>query len=399
MEKENLDHKTSANYEGFSLVSGGLIYTITEVFRKMTKPEKELEVTALALALITWLPICVLAVFNGTVDDDPNTINFFQDFLVHVRFLLVVPFLILIEKIVDKSFVNYIKISDRIIPNSQQPAFNKLVKRLDKLTDSFIPEIIILVIIYLIVAFDRQNFAVSHSARNYLFIPGTRDLTISGWYYLLISLPIFQLLVFRWIWRWLVWLYSIIRISRFKLQIDPLHADQMAGLEYLNLVPLTFSFIIMAPSAVLSAIIGIDIIYNGALFKDYMFMVTVYVVLLPIILYAPLSIFTPLLIHAKIYGISMFGNLIRTHNLAYDKKWMDENHSQDEKLLGSIDNSSLADINGSYAPIQGMRILPIDFKLILLSFVLNVVPYIPLIFTYYSASELFKLIMKSVMGA
>ena len=43
----------SADYEGFSLVSGGLIYSITKIFRKKAKPGKELTHTAIALALIT----------------------------------------------------------------------------------------------------------------------------------------------------------------------------------------------------------------------------------------------------------------------------------------------------------------------------------------------------------
>jgi len=55
-----------------------------------------------------------------------------------------------------------------------------------------------------------------------------------------------------------------------------------------------------------------------------------------------------------------------------------------------MDNSSLADINVGYAPIQGIRLLPVNFKMISFSFALNVLPYLPLVFTYYSPADLFK---------
>ena len=182
----------------------------------------------------------------------------------------------------------------------------------------------------------------------------------------------------------------------FKIKIDPLHADQMAGLEYLNMVPLMFSFILMAPSAVLSALIGIDIIYNDAVLKSYTFQLAIYIFLLPIILYLPLAKFIPFLLRAKSEGIYKFGNLLRKHNIDYVKKWIASDSTNKEPLLGSMDHSSLSDINGSYAPISSLKLIPIDLKLIGLSFFLNIIPYIPLVFTYYSMRDLINLLIQSI---
>jgi len=394
-----MNDKNSANYDGFSLVSGGLIYALTSVFRGNTGSSKGLIKTAFAISLITWVPLCVLALFEGTLNDTDSTISFFEDFQMHVRFLLVAPFLILIENLVDSTFVGYIKKSDQLIPDERQPAFNRLVRRLDNLTDSYLPEIIALIVIYTIIILNWDHLWVFDSGRNYLAYPGTTTLNAAGWFYLLFCVPIFQLLVFRWLWRWFVWLYSLIKISRFKLHIDPLHADQMAGLEYINLVPITFSFILVAPSAMLSAYIGIDIIYHGANLSQFVFQIATYVFFLPIILYAPLLIFIPKLIHAKSYGIQNFGSLIRKHNTEYVSKWIEGDPPKDDKLLGTMDNSSLADINGSYGSVQSMKLAPINYRMIFLSFVLNVIPYIPLIFTYYTGTFLFKHLLNYLVGS
>ena len=397
MEHDYLDSKSSANYEGFSLVNGGLIYSLTFIFRKKAKPGRALSNTAIALVLITWLPLCLLALYYGTLSDDNTTISFFEDFLVHVRFLIVVPFLILIEKVVDKSFVEYIENTDNIIPNAQQQDYNQMVNRLKRLTTSYIPEIIVLIIYYTAIFANPEFISAEDSTRNYLTYSDTSALNIAGWYNFLICVPIFILLMFRWIWRWIVWVYSVIKISRFKIYTDPLHADKVAGLGYINQVPLTFSFILVAPSAMISAIIGIDIIYNNASFMTYFHLILFCVILSPIVLYAPLLAFMPKLTNARREGIVKFGDLLRKHNYDYIKKWIDRK-PDNETILGTMDNSSLADINGSYAPIEEMKLIPIDLKMIIVSLIMNLIPYIPLVFTYYSFSQLFNLFIKSMVG-
>jgi len=392
------EKKHAANYDGFSLANGGLFYALTAVFRGKSGTTAGLIRTAIALALITWLPVCVLAILAGTLQDNPSTISFFEDFLVHTRYLFVVPFLIIIEHMVDRTFVAYVQNTDRIIPNSQQAAYNRMVERLNQLSNSYVPEILFLVVMYGMIIFGWDSLPVFESDRNYVIKPDSKDLTAAGWYNLLVSAPIFRLLIFRWLWRWIIWVYSIVRISRFKLHTDPLHADQMAGLSYLNLSPVTFSFILMAPSAGIAATIGIDIIYHDMTYKDYVFPILLYVSIIPSLLYAPLLLFIPFMIRAKSYGVLEFGHTIRKHNNDYEDKWINREPLNGEPILGAVDHSSLADINGSYDPILGMKLIPIDLRMLLLSIGLVVVPLVPLVFTYYSPIELFKMLVTSVLG-
>lgn len=390
-----MSNPTTANYDNFSLVQGGLIYNATSILRKSSKHNNELTRTAFVLVLITWVGLYVSTLFEGNIKDTELTISFFEDFLVHVRYLFVVPFLILIENVVDKAFIGYVQNADRLISNTDQERYNRLIKTLNSLTDSILPEIIILIGTYAYIIFQWQDLSIFSSGRNYLVIDD--KLNIAGWYFLLVCTPIFQLLVFRWLWRWAVWIYSIISISRFKLQTDPLHADKMAGLEFLNIVPLALSYILIAPSAIFAAHIGIDIIYKGANLLDFVMPIGAYVFLLPVILFAPLLLFIPHLMKTKIYGIQDFGNIIRSHNKSYREVWIEHTKSKNEQLLGTMDNSSLADINGSYGPVQGQQLFPINLRILFMSFVMNLLPYFPLIFTYYTPSQLFQDLLKSII--
>jgi hypothetical protein len=386
----------SADYEKFSLVQGGLIYRLTSLFAGSQKSRKANFKLSLFLIVLTWLPMLFMAIANGTFVDEDTSIGFLEDFSFHVRFLLILPFLILIEPAVNAPFVDFFKRTDDLIPNEQQESFNKLVGRINALTSSVLPEVLFL-IFYIggILVFSHDLFGTSADKR-YL-LNGT-DIEWAGWYYILIALPIFLLVIFRWFWRWLLWLYSLMVISKFSIKLDYFHADKMAGLEYLNLTPLAFSFLLIAPSAILSSSIGIDIIYRDHVFSEYIFQIAIYVLALPVALYVPLLIFIPELIRAKTKGIMLFGSLLRKHNWDYAAKWIDINSTNKEPVLGSMDNSSLADINGSYTPIEGMRMFPINLQMITLSFVMNLLPYIPLVFTYYTISELITDILKSLLS-
>ena len=86
MENQQTFHdKIKANYEGFSLVSGGLVYSLTLWLRGKSSFRKGMFRIAAALSFITWILMCILAIINGTLTDDTTTISFFDDFLFHIR--------------------------------------------------------------------------------------------------------------------------------------------------------------------------------------------------------------------------------------------------------------------------------------------------------------------------
>ena len=395
---EKSKQSDSANYDGFSLVSGGLIYSLMSFIGKSDKPSETRKKRALAITLITWLPLLLLTLMAGAQHADGEGVTFLKDFEIHIRFLFAVPFLVLIERMVDKSFIEYIKTSDNLVIQEEQPAYNKLVSNLDKLSNLYLPEIIILLAIYSLIFIRWNDPSLFDNTKNYLMNPNDGTYTIAGIYYLFVSFPVFQLLFFRWVWRWLIWVYSIFKISRFTFQIEAPNIDQMAGLTYTNLVPLLFSFIFFSLSAVLASNIGYEIIYDGTSLKSYYMDILFYTIFVAAVLYSPLLFFIPLLIRTKTSAIHRLGNLVATHNHDFMQKWIYNNSPPNEEILGSVDASSLADMNGGYQPAINMKLVPISFNMFLLSCIVIIVPFIPLIFTYYSIKDLFSLVMKTTFG-
>jgi hypothetical protein len=183
------------------------------------------------------------------------------------------------------------------------------------------------------------------------------------------------------------------------LKIEASHADQMAGLEYMGLVPMTFCFLSLAFSAMFSALAGEDIIYNGATLKEYYYPILFFVISIPVVIHLPLLAMIPNLLKAKTRAMNKFSSLIQYHNNLYREKWMEGQLPKDDHILGSLDNSSMADINGSYQQaVKDMSIVPINQKSIIGMVLMLLIPFLPLLFTQYSLKDLLLSLFQVVSG-
>ena len=126
--------------------------------------------------------------------------------------------------------------------------------------------------------------------------------------------------------------------------------------------------------------------------------ILLFVVLIPIITFSPLVSFSPKMARARNDAILRVGELLHKHNLAFGKKWLDPN-ADFSSLLGSVDNSSLADINGSYQTIKGMNVIPFELKHLMIGVAILLVPFLPLLGTIYSMNELIRRVAAALLGA
>jgi hypothetical protein len=381
----------------YSLVSGGLFYALTKKLNLIRIGEPHLLRRAVLLAFITWIPMMIITLIDGTFAGEQVILSFIEDFPLHIRLLLVLPFLILIEKIIDPTYDDYMNSTRRLIAQKDEKVFELISDRVDKLSNSWIPEIVFLLIIYGTFFINIDKFDLSVSRWN--IDKGDGGIDLAGAYYLFVAIPFYQLLLARWTWRWVVWGYSVIRISKLDLKIEASHADQMAGLEYMGLVPMTFCFLSLAFSAMFSALAGEDIIYNGATLKEYYYPILFFVISIPVVIHLPLLAMIPNLLKAKTRAMNKFSSLIQYHNNLYREKWMEGQLPKDDHILGSLDNSSMADINGSYQQaVKDMSIVPINQKSIIGMVLMLLIPFLPLLFTQYSLKDLLLSLFQVVSG-
>src|SRR6185312_10712319 len=118
----------------------------------------------------------------------------------------------------------------------------------------------------------------------------SEHLTIAGWWYALVSSPIQRFLLYRWVWRLLIWSRLLWRISRLDLQLLPTHPDGAGGLLFLGYGQVAFAIIIAATSFIASAHVGERILRQSAELSSYKVVLGVYVCLCLVLILGPLLV-------------------------------------------------------------------------------------------------------------
>jgi hypothetical protein len=222
-------------------------------------------------------------------------------------------------------------------------------------------------------------------------------LTLVGYWYALVSLPIFQFLIFRWIYRMMVWSSFLWKVSRLDLLLTPTHPDAAGGLAFLGKGLVPFGVVLFALSSVVSGAIATRILFIGGRIEDYQWSYVALFVIGLVVFAGPLLIFVPKLLVLKQRGLLEYGILGSEYTQAFHQKWVQRNAPTEELLLGSGDIQSLADLGNSFEIIQKMRILPAQPSDFIAMVLPGLVPALPLAATVMPLGEIVTRLFKLVL--
>src|SRR5690348_8873559 len=97
-----MNETNSSLAEDFSITRGGPLHWLLVRLGQASDERQRVAYRALFVALLTWLPLLVLSLFEGLAYGPHIKIPFLQDFAVNVRFLIAAPILILAESGIDQ---------------------------------------------------------------------------------------------------------------------------------------------------------------------------------------------------------------------------------------------------------------------------------------------------------
>jgi hypothetical protein len=384
--------------DAFSLTNCGPVdRALAHVGLQSCEPP-QLLVRAFAPAVVIWLPLLALALLRPH-DGAEAAVSFFEDLATHVRFLVVVPLLVLAEAsigrrtgIVVAQFVNA-----ELIASRDRARFDSLIRRAGQALQSNLAEVTIAVVAALAVvaafrtlAGDGVTFWFEQSAG-----AGQSRLTAAGWWYALWSwLPPFLLL--RWVWRYLVWCWLLQRLSRFDLQIVATHPDRAAGLAFVSLGHTAFTGVGLAMSCLVAAAIGTRVLQEGVALAAFKWPLAVFIALAIVVGMAPLAVFWRPLRIAKEAGLLEYGSFSSRYVQGFHRKWI-ATKAGERPLEANEDIGPLADIGASFERVDGMRLLPITLKTALAFAVPPILPMLPLLLTEIPLRELLKILMHAMI--
>jgi hypothetical protein len=378
----------------FSLVLGGPLF---QLFRKVHLTGDALELVrrrVLLISLLTWLPLLVLSVIEGQALGGSAAVSFLLDVEVHIKFLVVVPLLIIAELVVHQRMRFVVKqfLERHLIAENNLPRFDAAIASAFRLRNSVLGEVLLIAFVYVVgVLIIWRQYTALATATWYAVPTGEGlKLSLSGMWYVYVSVPILQFLLMRWYFRIFIWARFLWQVSRLDLSLVPTHPDRVGGLGFLSNTAYAFTPLAVAHGGLLAGVIANRIFYLGASLPQFKIEIAVLVVFVLCIVFGPFLVFTPGLAEAKRTGNREYGTLAERYVREFDAKWLRGGAPADEPLVGSGDIQSLADLSNSFEVVRTMRIAPVTKDAILRLVVAALAPVAPLALTMMPLEELLK---------
>jgi hypothetical protein len=391
--------------KSFRLSTGGLVYKLLNLLHIQQPGRYSFKRRHIALITLCWLPLLLLTAIEGNLFNTSIDSPFIYDLSPYVRYLIVLPLLINADVIIDRLIISVLQSvsTSGILGDDNKDKYNKAVEKLSQRKDSYIADIVILVISYSVVLLFLNNLeelSAITTFTNWIIADGDAGarLTYAGWWYVLVSSPVLQIILYRWLWRFYLWVEFLFRISRIKLKLQPTHPDEAGGLGILKNGESAFIMIALAFGALLSEALAEDIIYTDMTLMQSLTDIITFIITTIILMTLPMFFFTRQLAMSRRWGLVVYGDLGHRLSNAFDNKWGDtSDESNGDELLKTADSSVVCDYADIYKVVEDMRFIPVRLKGYFLQLTVLIIPFIPLILTEYSLTDILKRVFDTMI--
>ena len=343
----------------------------------LVKPEQpRILRRALFSAIIAWAPLALATTAQTLFRGDGSAHWFFSDFSIHARYLIALPALIFAERDcipqLEKIVHHFVDIG--LVANKDLPSYRAAVESTRRLLGSRYADLVVPVVAYLA------------TLLLVLYVPlewiqpwqrtATGAFSPAGWWNLLVSMPLLQILLFGWMWRIVLWGRFLVLVAELDLRLLPSHPDSACGLRFVSTSLRGFRFISFALGAILAGAIADRVVYQGAdllSFKTYLIGLVVFIL---IVFAGPLTVFIRKLRETKRRGMFEYGALATRLGHEFESKWLSSNREAKDEMLSAPDFSATTDYFSVAANVYEVRELPFTLKDLIGPIIPALVPFL-----------------------
>jgi hypothetical protein len=353
---------------------------------------------ALILAVVTWVPLLIFSAIQGLLVNGAK-IPFLEDIAAQTRFLLAVPLLVLADIPVGFRMREMVRhfLNSGLIRERDRGRFGEILVQAVEVRDSRTSEIVVVALAYIATYLNFSQGQLQQGSTWYT--PGTPGhLSLAGYWYVLVALPIFQFLIFRWIYRMFNWARFLFRVSRLDLKLSAAHPDAAGGLAFLGKSLIPLGTVTFALSSVTSSAIASRVFVASAQLQSFATAFVALFLITLIIFVGPLLVFTPRLVRLKYQGMLKYGVLAGRYTQLFEDKWVElrDGERASESVLGNNDIQSLADLGNSFELVRKMRVFPVEPSDFIALALATLLPGLPLLTAVMPLSEILKNLLKLI---
>jgi hypothetical protein len=379
--------KAAIGSNSLKLSTGGLFYSLLVRSHSQTHGQYNTRRRIIILSALSWLPLLLLSAFEGNLINHEIALSFINDLRPYVRYLIAIPILIVADTIVDPLIAGVIRSLETsgILPSEKKATYKKAFEILDRRNDSIIADIVIIGLTILATWGYLSNpesldVYVENSTWVSTIKAGQSHITYAGWWFLIVSSPLLQIILYRWLWRFLIWCEFMYRVSRIDLTLEATHPDMSGGLGALKNSQNAFVIIFLAFGTMLSVSLAQEILYTDDTIAMARPVALTYITICLVITTLPLLFFARQIIRAKLMGRIVYGAIGYRLSRAFDEKWANkENLKAGKNLMEGTDSSAVCDYADIYEVVKKMRIIPVGLREYIFQALILAAPFAPLV--------------------
>lgn len=389
--------ETTPELPEFSLIMGGPLFQLCRRTHLAGDALELLPREVLVITLFTWLPLLLLSLIERHALGGTIELSFLRDIEANVRFLVALPVLIIAELEVHRRISPLVRrfVERRIVVNEDLPRLQAAVNSALRIRNSVAVEATMLVLVYTAGLWWWRS-QVALSEHTWYALPEAKHLHLSlaGYWYVFVSIPIFQFILLRWYLRLMIWFRLLWQITRLNLHLSAAHPDRAGGIGFLGKSSYAFAPLLFAQGTLLSGVIASRVLYDGQSLLSFKMMAAGFVGFFVLIILGPLVMFTPQLARTHQLGSAEYGLLSSRYVFDFEDKWIRACDPETSKLLGTADIRAMAEMANIYSNVRQMRLVPFGTRDITRLAVTTVVPLLPLSLTIFSVPQLMKVLVK-----
>jgi hypothetical protein len=329
--------------------------------------------------VLTWLPVALIGLAQETLAGRPEPL--LRDPSIHVRFVVAAPLLLVADHIfpwICRRSLDQL-VTQGFVPDAAMPRFETLLDKARGLADAAWPEIVLLVLA-LALGVAELTGVVLLTGRRYHTGP-----TPTQVWYALVAGPLLEFLLWRSLWRWLIWVRIVIGLARTDLRLIATHPDRCGGIAFLRLPSVGYCAILLfVASSLVCAGWGGHYPTEASLesFKPLLIM---FVIIGAAIAFGPLLFFTPQLARARLDGLLENDMLAAQQGWQFRRLWVVENRPD---LLSGNDAQSLDGLGGIYRnSVERIRWVIFGKRDIIVLLLATLVPVLPVMLIHVPAES------------
>jgi len=386
----------------FPLGSGGPLHRLQCFVGLIREESPMLGRRVLWAVALCWVPLLLLWWLQPNPALEVSESNPNASLLTHIptyaRFFVSLPLLIACEQAVKPYLETALRhaLTSGIVPPEEKPAFKSLLDKALRWQDSWRVELLLAVLAII----EAQGVATVMRAHGHDSWALTGSiLTWAGTWYFWISKPFLQFLIFRWIYRILIWWWVLLGMARLRLVIKPAHPDGRGGLAFMGDSLQAFATLALALSANVAGGVADFVVSESTGIAGLEGFIIGGTGAILMGLAVPLASFIKPMVRAKEGALLNYEGMAQRYCQAFDEKWHEgrqETPITEDRPLPEF--SSMTDMNAMVKSVRDMKTLPYTRQGLISLVIAVMIPFVPVVAMTVPAENIIKGILHVLMG-